>query len=47
MGTSSLAATLIRHGVHWIQLSGSEAYPWQRFEQLDAEVRTALKVEEG
>jgi 2-keto-3-deoxy-L-rhamnonate aldolase RhmA len=36
VGTSSLAAALIRHGVRWIQLSGSDAYLWQRFEQLDA-----------
>jgi 2-keto-3-deoxy-L-rhamnonate aldolase RhmA len=42
VGTSSLAAALIGHGVQWIQLSGSDAYLWQRFEQLDAEVRTAL-----
>jgi 4-hydroxy-2-oxoheptanedioate aldolase len=47
VGTSSLATALIRQGVRWIQLSGSEAYLWQRFEQLDAEVRTALTAEEG
>lgn len=42
VGTSSLAAALIRHGVGWVQLSGSDAYLWQRFEQLDTEVRTTL-----
>jgi 4-hydroxy-2-oxoheptanedioate aldolase len=47
VGTSALAATLIRHGVRWIQLSGSDAYLWQRFEQLDPEVRAALTAEQG
>jgi 4-hydroxy-2-oxoheptanedioate aldolase len=44
VGTSALAAVLIRAGAQWIQLSGADAYLWQRFEQLDAEVRQALTV---
>jgi 2-keto-3-deoxy-L-rhamnonate aldolase RhmA len=42
VGTSEVAAAMIRHGVQWVQLSGSDAYLWQRFEQLDAEVRATL-----
>jgi hypothetical protein len=37
----------VRQGVQWVQLSGAEAYLWQRFEQLDAEVRAALAAAEG
>jgi 2-dehydro-3-deoxyglucarate aldolase len=47
VGTSWLAAALIRLGVGWVQLSGAEAYLWQRFEQLEAEVRRALTAPEG
>jgi 4-hydroxy-2-oxoheptanedioate aldolase len=42
VGSSELAAAMVRRGVQWVQLSGSDAYLWQRFEQLDAEVRAAL-----
>jgi 4-hydroxy-2-oxoheptanedioate aldolase len=42
VGSSELAAAMVRRGVQWVQLSGAEAYLWQRFEQLDAEVRAAL-----
>lgn len=42
VGSSETAAAMIRHGVQWVQLSGSDAYLWQRFEQLDAEVRRAI-----
>lgn len=43
VGGSQVAADMVRHGVQWVQLSGADAYLWQRFEQLDAEVRQALK----
>ena len=42
VGSAAAATAMIRHGVQWVQLSGSDAYLWQRFEQLDAEVRRAL-----
>jgi 4-hydroxy-2-oxoheptanedioate aldolase len=42
VGDSATAAAMVRQGIQWVQLSGAEAYLWQRFEQLDAEVRAAL-----
>jgi 4-hydroxy-2-oxoheptanedioate aldolase len=42
VGTAEMAAAMVRHGVQWVQLSGSDAYLWQRFEQLDADVRATL-----
>jgi 4-hydroxy-2-oxoheptanedioate aldolase len=45
VGTSETAAAMVRHGVQWVQLSGSDAYLWQRFEQLDAEVKADLSAD--
>ena len=36
---------MVRHGVQWVQLSGTDAYLWQRFEQLDAETRQLLAAD--
>jgi 4-hydroxy-2-oxoheptanedioate aldolase len=47
VGDSATAAAMVRQGVQWVQLSGAEAYLWQRFEQLDAEVRAAVAATEG
>jgi 4-hydroxy-2-oxoheptanedioate aldolase len=47
VGSAELAAAMIRLGVQWVQLSGTDAYLWQRFEQLDADVRAALAADEG
>jgi 4-hydroxy-2-oxoheptanedioate aldolase len=47
VGSSAVAAAMVRHGIHWVQLSGTDAYLWQRFEQLDAEVRAALSPDEA
>ena len=38
---------MIRLGVQWVQLSGTDAYLWQRFEQLDAETRKLLATDQG
>jgi 4-hydroxy-2-oxoheptanedioate aldolase len=45
VGSAELATAMIRLGVQWVQLSGSDAYLWQRFEQLDADVRRALAAD--
>jgi len=29
-------------GAQWVQLSGAEAYLWQRFDQISREAREAL-----
>jgi 4-hydroxy-2-oxoheptanedioate aldolase len=42
VGTAETAAAMVRHGVQWVQLSGSDAYLWQRFEQLSADVRATF-----
>ena len=38
VGSSAIGRSMIDQGVQWIQLSGADAYLWQRFEQLRAEV---------
>ena len=38
VGTAAIGRSMIDQGVQWIQLSGADAYMWQRFEQLRAEV---------
>jgi 4-hydroxy-2-oxoheptanedioate aldolase len=47
VGSSAVAVAMVRHGIQWVQLSGADAYLWQRFEQLDAEVRAAFSPEVG
>jgi len=43
VGTTATAVAMVRLGAQWVQLSGTDAYLWQRFEQLDRQVRDALQ----
>jgi 2-keto-3-deoxy-L-rhamnonate aldolase RhmA len=45
VGTPEVAAAMVRLGVQWVQLSGTDAYLWQRFEQLDAQTRALLSAD--
>lgn len=38
VGTAATARSMIDKGIQWLQLSGADAFLWQRFEQLRAEV---------
>jgi 4-hydroxy-2-oxoheptanedioate aldolase len=44
VGDAASARAMIAHGVQWVQLSGAEAYLWQRFEQLRAAVGSGVDV---
>jgi 2-keto-3-deoxy-L-rhamnonate aldolase RhmA len=47
VGSAEIATSMVRQGVQWVQLSGTDAYLWQRFEQLDAEVRSSLAADQS
>lgn len=42
VGDAATAAAMAAQGAQWVQLSGAEAYLWQRFEQVSREAREAL-----
>jgi hypothetical protein len=39
---AATAAAMAVQGAQWVQLSGAEAYLWQRFEQLCRQARESL-----
>jgi len=39
---AATAASMAAQGAQWVQLSGAEAYLWQRFEQLSRQARETL-----
>lgn len=41
VGDAATAASMIEQGIQWVQLSGTDAYLWQRFEQLREGVSAA------
>jgi 4-hydroxy-2-oxoheptanedioate aldolase len=42
VGDAATAAAMAARGAQWVQLSGAEAYLWQRFEQLSRQARESL-----
>lgn len=41
VGDAHTARLMVGHGAQWVQLSGADAYLWQRFEQLREEATSA------